>query len=136
VALVDWLGRDRIVAGRMAAQSGCGLSIRGAASFDFARPISRIGWGSSVSNVWSNNISFGGAPPIWMSGLALSFWMLVALRQQLVLTLFRFRQQSAELRSSSELCKQRVGLQGAVSTIVVFDSTLDQTQGGILFTTV
>jgi hypothetical protein len=136
VALVDWLGRDRIVAGRMAAQSGCGLSIRGAASFDCARPISRIGWGSSVSNVWSNNISFGGAPPLGVSGLALSFWMLVALRQQLVLTLFRFRQQSAELRSSSELRKQRVGLQGAVSTIVVFDSTLDQTQGGILFTTV
>jgi len=56
--------------------------------------------------------------------------------QKLVLALFRCRQQFAELRSSSELHKQRVGLQGDVRTIVLFNGAFQQANSGIFLTTI
>ena len=76
-------------------------------------------------------------PSGWgMSGRRFLMRTLVSLRQEPILACFGGGQQFAELRSSPELHKQWVGLQGGVGAIVVLDGTSQQANSGILLPTI
>ena len=55
-----------------------------------------------------------------------------SLGEKIGLTLSCDGQQLGELGGSTELHQQRVGLEGSIGTIVLFDGFFQQAQGGIL----